>query len=135
MSTENPSVFALQVLGSTTLVASIATVPVLGALGFSTLGPVAGSTAAAWQASLGLVPAGSLFAFCQSVAMGGASVSTIMTTGAVGGVAAVAPMVRRGTARMAGAAHNIATTMPQVILKGMGRAAGLVKEKWCAFWK
>ncbi len=35
------------------------------------VGPVAGSIAAGWQASLGSVASGSLFAFLQSAAMGG----------------------------------------------------------------
>lgn len=61
---------------------------------------------------------------------------TIMTTGAVGGAAAVAPVIRGGTQRMAGAAHNIAAAMPQTIQNGTARAAGvgnLVKEKWSTF--
>ena len=37
--------------------------------GFSALGPVAGSWAAAWQASLGNVVAGSIFAILQRLAM------------------------------------------------------------------
>lgn len=38
------------------------TIPVLGAARFEALGLTAGTTAASWQASLGLVKAGSLFA-------------------------------------------------------------------------
>jgi len=41
---------------------SFLAVPVLGAVGFTAAGPVAGSAAAAWQASIGAVEAGSLFA-------------------------------------------------------------------------
>ncbi|PCH38591.1 hypothetical protein WOLCODRAFT_64885 [Wolfiporia cocos MD-104 SS10] len=41
-------------------------------VGFSAAGPVAGSIAAGIQACIGNVAAGSLFAVCQSVAMGGA---------------------------------------------------------------
>ena len=39
-----------------------------------------GSTAAAIQSSIGLVQAGSLFAFCQSAAAGGAAFATITAT-------------------------------------------------------
>ena len=49
------------------------------------MGPVAGSSAAAWQASIGAVEAGSLFAWCQSAAMGGMAVNGIIAAGATGG--------------------------------------------------
>ncbi|KAF9002628.1 hypothetical protein BDZ89DRAFT_1121141 [Hymenopellis radicata] len=41
----------------------------LALAGFGALGPVVGSLAAAWQASIGSVAAGSLFAFLQSAGM------------------------------------------------------------------
>lgn len=53
-------------------------------MGFSAVGPVAGSFAAGWQASSGLVAAGSLFAFLQSAAMGGAAIGLFTGIGAVG---------------------------------------------------
>jgi len=57
--------------------------------GFGALGPVAGSFAAAWQASIGSVPAGSLFATLQSAGMVGAV--TIPPAGiAIAGAATVA---------------------------------------------
>jgi hypothetical protein len=51
----------------------------LGWAGFSSLGPVAGSSAAGWMSSVavangGGVAAGSLYAWCQSAAMGGTAV-------------------------------------------------------------
>lgn len=60
---------------------SVLTVPVLGAAGFEALGPAAGTAAASWQASLGLVKAGSLFVWCQITAMGGAAVGGIQAVG------------------------------------------------------
>lgn len=48
-----------------------ATPATLGAIGFSATGPLAKSFAAAWQASIGCVAPGSLFAFLQSATMGG----------------------------------------------------------------
>lgn len=55
----------------------------LGVLGFAALGP------AAWQTSIRLVRAGSLFAWCQGAVMGGAAVSGSVASAAVGaGVAA-----------------------------------------------
>ena len=68
-------------------VASLA-IPALGIAGFSALGPTAGSAAAAWHSSVGIVQAGSLFAWCQSAAMGGAAAGTIVAAQGVGGVVA-----------------------------------------------
>jgi hypothetical protein len=73
------------------MTASVIAVPVLGAAGFAATGPVAGSAAAAWQSSIGLVEAGSLFAWCQSAAMSGAALNGIFSFGIAGaGVAGVA---------------------------------------------
>ncbi|KAI4147218.1 MAG: hypothetical protein LQ340_005656 [Diploschistes diacapsis] len=74
----------LQILGLTVSTLSFLAVPVLGAVGFTAVGPAAGSAAAAWQASIGAVQAGSLFAWCQSAAMGGAAVSSIQAAGIAG---------------------------------------------------
>lgn len=61
--------------------ASVAAVPVVGVAGFAATGPVAGSAAAAWQSSIGLVEASSLFAWCQSAAMSGAPLNGIFSFG------------------------------------------------------
>lgn len=93
---ENPARFGLQVLGTAVLTGSIATVPVVGAMGFSSTGPVAGSIATGLQSLIGLVEAGSIFALCQSLTMGGAAVSGLVLVGLSGtGVMTVAtlPMV------------------------------------------
>lgn len=58
-------------------------------MGFGAAGPIAGSAAAGWQASIGLVEAGSIFAWCQSAAMGGAAVGGILATGLAGAGVAV----------------------------------------------
>lgn len=58
--------------------------PALGIVGFSTLGPAAGTAAAAWQSSVGIVQAGSIFAWCQSVAMGGSATGAIVAAQGVG---------------------------------------------------
>ena len=62
---------------------------ILGALGFGVSGPVLGSIAAGWQASMGTVAAGSLFVFLQSAAMGGAAMGLFTGIGALGAVMAV----------------------------------------------
>ncbi|PQE24357.1 kinase-like domain protein [Rutstroemia sp. NJR-2017a BVV2] len=85
----HPYRFSLQVVGGLVSVASLVTIPVLGAAGFAAAGPVAGSAAAAWQSSIGLVEAGSAFAWCQSVAMGGAAVGGLIGAG-VGGAGLMA---------------------------------------------
>jgi len=63
---------------------SFLAVPVLGAVRFTAAGLMAGSTAAAWQASIGAIEAGSLFAWCQSAAMGGAAIGGIHVAGIAG---------------------------------------------------
>merc|ERR1712018_702002 len=64
--------------------APLAATAALGAAGFSAGGVVAGSMAAAWQASIGNVAAGSLFAMCQSVGTAGFAASTTTGVAAVG---------------------------------------------------
>lgn len=67
--------------------------PALGIAGFSALGPTAGSAAAAWQSSIGIVQVGSVFAWCQSAAMGGSAAGTIFAAqGAGAGVAGLAAL-------------------------------------------
>jgi hypothetical protein len=87
---DSPVCFALQVTGAVVVTAALITVPILGAIGFSAIGPVVGSVAAGWQASIGIVEAGSLFALCQSVAMGGAAAAGLATTGVSGAAVALA---------------------------------------------
>ncbi|KAI9778678.1 MAG: hypothetical protein M1816_003927 [Peltula sp. TS41687] len=103
----HPYLFALQATGILVSTASMVALPVLGAVGFSAVGPVAGSVAAGWQASLGVVEAGSLFAWCQSVAMGGVAVNAIVAAGAAGG--GVAALATAATAATAGTAEQRAT--------------------------
>lgn len=87
---DNPARFALQVTCATIGAAALITIPVLGAIGFSAIGPAGGSIAAGWQASIGAVEAGSLFAFCQSAAMGGAAASGLIGAGSASTAIAVA---------------------------------------------
>lgn len=70
-----------------TLAAPVAVPAALGILGFSATGVVAGTTAAAIQASIGNVAAGSLFAAAQSVAAAGISWTTAAVVGAGTGAA------------------------------------------------
>ncbi|KAL8647837.1 MAG: hypothetical protein Q9210_005326 [Variospora velana] len=74
----------LQIVGTTLSVLSFYAVPALGAIGFTAAGPAANSVAAAWQASMGAVKAGSLFAWCQSAAMGGRALGGIQAAGVAG---------------------------------------------------
>ncbi len=85
-------------------------------MGFGVAGPVAGSAAAAWQSSLGLVEAGSIFAWCQSAAMGGAAVSGILATGLAGAGVAVAVAVT-------GALDDLSVSTPDM------------KEKFLIAWE
>lgn len=74
----------IQVAGLTLSAVSMFAVPVLGYVGFTAVGPAAGSAAAAWQSSIGLVQANSLFAWCQSAAMAGAALGSIQAAGVAG---------------------------------------------------
>ncbi|KAM3075636.1 hypothetical protein ACMFMG_007770 [Clarireedia jacksonii] len=80
---KHPYRFGFQVVGGLVSVASLVAVPVFGTVGFAALGPVAGSVAgsvaAAWQSGIGLVEAGSFFAWCQSAAVRGAAFSRIVS--------------------------------------------------------
>ncbi|KAF2737572.1 hypothetical protein EJ04DRAFT_430640 [Polyplosphaeria fusca] len=58
-------------------IAAAAAVPIIAGVGFSATGVVAGSTAAAMQASIGNVAAGSMFAFMQSAGAGGAAAGVL----------------------------------------------------------
>jgi len=79
--------------------------PALGIAGFTALGPAAGSAAAAWQSSIGLVQAGSFFAWCQSAAMGGAAAGAVAAAqgvgGAVVGVAALGGILKNSMDELA----------------------------------
>lgn len=86
----HPFLLTSQIVGGVGMIASLVALPILGAAGFAAAGPVAGSAAAAWQSSIGLVQAGSVFAWCQSAAMGGAAVNGIVALGAAGGSVALA---------------------------------------------
>ena len=87
---KHPYLFAGQVAGGILSTAALITIPILGLVGFSAIGPVAGSAAAAWQASMGIVEAGSIFAWCQGAAMGGAAVGGLVGCGVAGGSVALA---------------------------------------------
>ncbi|KAJ7690026.1 hypothetical protein B0H14DRAFT_3906548 [Mycena olivaceomarginata] len=52
-----------------TIVGIVLIINPVAAIGFGAMGPVAGTIAAGWQAAIGNVAAGSLFAFLQSVGM------------------------------------------------------------------
>ncbi len=80
----HPVLTGLQVVGATVSVLSFFAVPVLGAIGFTAAGPAANSAAAAWQASIGVVKAGSLFSWCQGAAMGGGALGGIQAAGVAG---------------------------------------------------
>ncbi|KAI9877711.1 MAG: hypothetical protein M1830_003053 [Pleopsidium flavum] len=89
----HPYLLAIQMVSLAVTAAPVIAPPLLGAAGFAALGPVAGSAAAAWQSSIGVVQAGSWFAWCQSAAMGGAAWSGIAASGAAGAGVATATTV------------------------------------------
>lgn len=86
-----PAIIAGVVAGSVVggvLAAPFLVPAALGTVGFSSTGVVGGSIAAGMQAGIGNVAAGSAFAACQSMAMGGAIVpAATAATGAATGTA------------------------------------------------
>ncbi len=69
------------------LTAVVAPFIVLHVIGFGVAGVVAGSLAAAWQATIGNVVAGSVFAILQSFGAAGASPKTIVVLAVIGLIA------------------------------------------------
>jgi len=93
----------------------------LGVLGFSVAGPVAGTAAAAWQAGIGNVAAGSLFAGIQSVAVTGALPAAVTFVGAgVGGLGGAAV----GTTTVGASVVNMTANAASAVYSGVGTAAG-----------
>jgi hypothetical protein len=80
----------LMLVGATVGAATFVTAPIVGlsVLGFGSVGPVAGSIAAAVQGPVTI--AGGWFAVCQSAAMGGFAAGTLTTLAGVGGAVGAA---------------------------------------------
>ncbi|KAI4121001.1 MAG: hypothetical protein LQ338_006624, partial [Usnochroma carphineum] len=124
----NPYEFIGILGGSMLFVLACATPAILGAIGFSAIGPVAGSIAAGWQATMGSVAAGSLFAFLQSAAMGGPAMGLFVGIGASGGAIAVAA----GLASLEGVREKVAEDSKRLIAllaeNSKGAVGGLMKN-------
>ncbi|KAL8704223.1 MAG: hypothetical protein Q9201_002600 [Fulgogasparrea decipioides] len=81
---------AFGIFGGITILGLTCAIPaILEVVGFGTLGPIAGSIAAGWHSSLGLVAAGTPFAFLQSAAMGGAAMGVMTGIGTLAGAATI----------------------------------------------
>ncbi|EQL34737.1 hypothetical protein BDFG_03442 [Blastomyces dermatitidis ATCC 26199] len=89
---ENPYQLAA---GTVLIAASVIATPALGAIGFTSIGPAAGTVATAWQSGIGSVEAGSIFAMCQSAAMGGVVAKAVTAVGAAGAGVAALPAVSK----------------------------------------
>merc|ERR1712205_119842 len=71
--------------------ASVVSAPVLlASIGFTAAGITGGSLAATWQATMGSIGAGGIFATLQSVAMGGLGVTGSLTLAGGAGASATA---------------------------------------------
>ena len=66
------------------ILAVVAAPVALAAAGFGSAGVAAGSAAAAWQASIGNVAVGSVFAILQGAGAGGMAATTLAALGAAG---------------------------------------------------
>ena len=78
------------VAGASALLTGVAAAPYV--IGFSSAGVVAGSVAAATQASIGNVAAGSLFATTTSYVMGGTASTVMWSSGSVAAAASTASL-------------------------------------------
>ncbi|KAL2372399.1 hypothetical protein BDBG_07561 [Blastomyces gilchristii SLH14081] len=96
---ENPYQLAA---GTVLIAASVIATPALGAIGFTSIGPAAGTVATAWQSGIGSVEAGSIFAMCQSAAMGGVVAKAVTAVGAAGAGVAALPVVSKTVGAVAG---------------------------------
>lgn len=96
---------------------------ILAAMGFSAVGPVAGSLAAGWQAGIGSVAAGSLFAFLQSAAMGGAAIGLFAGIGVVGPLVAFA-----GAGARVDAVREKAAEIGEIISENSVKAGEAMKD-------
>ena len=127
---ERPYRFWLTVSGLTLAGLSACILPILG---FSAVGPVAGSIAAGWQSSIGLVSVGSLFAFLQSAAMGGAAMAGIV--GLVAGgltIAGLAALTAVPEDRLH-AIKDMGIAVGERVQKMGEDIAGIVKRGWAAW--
>ena len=82
---KHPYLLTAQILGISSILASIIMLPILG---FGELGPVADSLATVWQSSIGVVRANSLFSLLQSAGMSGAAAGLFIGGGVAGGLVA-----------------------------------------------
>jgi len=120
------------VLGISAFLLAVTILPVLG---FGAAGPIAGSIAAGWQSSIGVVSASSLFAFFQSAGMGGAALTGITGIG-IGGaplfsMASLTVFLGSGRTgfQTAGASAVIALQEMGEKIKGAGR------DVWTLRWR
>ncbi|RAL04043.1 uncharacterized protein BO80DRAFT_462191 [Aspergillus ibericus CBS 121593] len=81
---DHPTALAVGGTGLALATAPLTGPALLGAVGFSATGPVAASLAAAWQSSIGVVQAGSLFSMLQGAAMGGTAAGAFTTASNLG---------------------------------------------------
>ncbi|KAK4954824.1 hypothetical protein LTR10_007016 [Elasticomyces elasticus] len=89
----NPMMSAFQIVMVIIAVApGLVVAPALGLLGFSSIGPVAGSAAAGFQAANGATAS---FSVLQSAAMGGTAVVGNAVTGVVAGAGVAAEFFKR----------------------------------------
>ena len=129
---EHPYQFWGIVLG---LMLTVISATILPMLGFSAAGPVAGSIAAGWQSSIGIVSAGSLFAFLQSAAMGGAAMTGFVGFG-VGGLAlaSFAAVTAIGNDRLR-RARDVGNPVIERATKVGENIGGMAKKLWASWRK
>ena len=122
---KHPYLFTLQIIGVTLVLISICLLPVLG---FGAAGPVAGSLAASWQASMGTVAAGSTFAFLQSAAMGGTAAGLFTGMGVTGATAVLGPAALQYAQEISRAAVSTAKNVGEMVGKTSKKVGDVIGD-------
>lgn len=118
----NPKQFSAICVGITLFVLGCAGPAILVVIGFSPTGPVLGSIVAAWQASIGSVPAGSLFAFLQSAIMRGAAMVLFIVMRLLG----VLILFAVGASMLA--VRQKAKDFAKIVYENVGKAGEVMKD-------
>ena len=86
-------------------------------MGFGALGPIAGSIATGWQSSLGLVAAGTPFAFLQGAAMGGAAMGLMTLIGILSRMVTIAAALTLKKRTVGGLVNNCKEAVGGAVMK------------------
>eukprot|EP00286_Rhodomonas_abbreviata_P016970 CAMPEP_0181323416 /NCGR_PEP_ID=MMETSP1101-20121128/19774_1 /TAXON_ID=46948 /ORGANISM="Rhodomonas abbreviata, Strain Caron Lab Isolate" /LENGTH=264 /DNA_ID=CAMNT_0023431443 /DNA_START=180 /DNA_END=971 /DNA_ORIENTATION=+ len=145
----SPQCAAVVIVSSGAVGAGIALVLapiVMEMAGFSTIGPEAGSWAAAWQSTMPHVTEGSLFAELQSAAMAGVGTKTTLSGALFGGVVGATLITRICTAvdtvkpdspeaKVVTIVYNAVRSADNVVKDAMQEAKSIIEALYASGWE